>query len=137
MNLIMPFIIISFALADMIAIGSSVLISFYFAKKDFKLANKIFSSCVLFILFISIIIGIFSYCFSDSLIIYLVDDVNMQNLSKEYLQIFSIFSPFIIISFAIDNYLRICGKTFYSMSVNISIALINIFLDWLFIVVFN
>ena len=39
--------------------------------------------------------------------------------------------------FAMDNYLRICAKNMYSMLINILMALCNIFLDYLFIVVFG
>lgn len=39
--------------------------------------------------------------------------------------------------FALDNYLRICAKNMYSMLINILMALCNIFLDYLFIVVFG
>ncbi|WP_198672559.1 MATE family efflux transporter [Helicobacter burdigaliensis] len=137
MNLMMPFIMISFALADMIAIGSSVQISMNLGRGKIQKAKNIFSFCVMIIFAISCIMGIFGYFLALDLSKIMGADSSLQKLCVEYMQIFALFAPFIIISFALDNYLRICGKTLYSMAINISIALINIFLDWLFIVVFG
>lgn len=137
MNLMMPFIMISFALADMVAIGSSVQISMNLGRGRSQKAKNIFSFCVMIIFVISCIMGILGYFLALDLSQIMGADSSLQKLCVEYMQIFALFAPFIIISFALDNYLRICGKTLYSMAINISIALVNIFLDWLFIVVFG
>ncbi|MCR6577539.1 MATE family efflux transporter [Campylobacter insulaenigrae] len=137
MNLMIPFIMISFALADMIAIGSSVQIAINLGKAKVQKAKQIFSFCIILIFIISCIMGILEFFLAQPLGIAMGADQNIQLLSTQYMQIFALFSPIIIISFAIDNYLRVCGKTLYSMVINILIALINIFLDWLFIVVFQ
>ncbi|AJC89480.1 MATE family efflux transporter [Campylobacter lari] len=137
MNLMMPFIMISFALADMIAIGSSVQISINLGKGKIKKASAIFSFCLCLIFTISCLMGLLGYFLANKLSVFLGADTNLQELCTQYMQVFALFAPVTIIGFAIDNYLRICGKTYYSMIVNISMALINIFLDWLFIVVFE
>ena len=72
-NLVMPLIMMSFALVDLVAVGSSVQISI----------------------------------------------------------------PLTTIIFASDNYLRICGRVRYSMILNVVTALLNIVLDFLFLVVFR
>ena len=46
MGLVMPFVFISFALADMIAIGSSVQISLRLGEGEIQIARQIFSACV-------------------------------------------------------------------------------------------
>ncbi|EHZ4886073.1 MATE family efflux transporter [Campylobacter lari] len=137
MNLVMPFIMISFALADMIAIGSSVQIAINLGKGKIEKARAIFSFCIILIFIISCIMGILGFFLTRPLSALMGADENIQNLSTEYMQIFALFAPFIMLAFAMDNYLRICGKTFYSMVVNITVALSNIVLDWLFIVVFE
>ncbi|HEC1787247.1 TPA: MATE family efflux transporter [Campylobacter lari] len=135
MNLMMPFIMISFALADMIAIGSSVQIAINLGKEKVEKARAIFSFCIVLIFAISCLMGILGFFLAQALSAFMGADENIQNLSTEYMQIFAIFAPFTMLAFAMDNYLRICGKNFYSMIVNITIAVSNIFLDWLFIVV--
>lgn len=137
MNLMMPFIMISFALADMIAIGSSVQIAINLGKGKIEKARAIFSFCIVLIFAISCLMGILGFFLAKALSAFMGADENIQSLSTEYMQIFAIFAPFIMLAFAMDNYLRICGKTFYSMIVNIITALSNIFLDWLFIVIFD
>lgn len=137
MNLVMPFIMISFALADMIAIGSSVQISINLGKGKIEQAKRIFSFCLLLIFIISCFMGILGFFLANSLSKLMGVSEHMQILSTQYMQIFALFAPATMLSFALDNYLRICGKTFYSMIVNIIIALSNIILDWLFIVVFG
>lgn len=81
--------------------------------------------------------GNFRIFLAKALSAFMGADENIQSLSTEYMQIFAVFAPFTMLAFAMDNYLRICGKTFYSMVVNVVTALSNIFLDWLFIVVFD
>nr|WP_324253111.1 MATE family efflux transporter [Campylobacter volucris] len=137
MNLVMPFIMISFALADMIAIGSSVQISINLGKGKIEQARRIFSFCLLLIFIISCFMGILGFFLANSLSKLMGASEHIQILSTQYMQIFALFAPATMLSFALDNYLRICGKTFYSMMVNIIIALSNIILDWLFIVVFG
>lgn len=55
------------------------------------------------------------------------------------LSIFSVchFAPLVIVYFAVDNYLRICGKQNYSMILNIVTAVSNIVLDFLLIVIWK
>ncbi|MBF7049370.1 MATE family efflux transporter, partial [Campylobacter volucris] len=137
MNLVMPFIMINFALADMIAIGSSVQISINLGKGKIEQARRIFSFCLLLIFIISCFMGILGFFLANSLSKLMGASEHIQILSTQYMQIFALFAPATMLSFALDNYLRICGKTFYSMMVNIIIALSNIILDWLFIVVFG
>ncbi|XMD57866.1 MATE family efflux protein [Campylobacter lari subsp. concheus] len=137
MNLMMPFIMISFALADMIAIGSSVQIAINLGKGKIEKARAIFSFCIVLIFAISCLMGILGFFLAKALSAFMGADENIQSLSTEYMQIFAVFAPFTMLAFAMDNYLRICGKTFYSMVVNVVTALSNIFLDWLFMVVFD
>ncbi|WP_426715456.1 MATE family efflux transporter [Campylobacter coli] len=133
--LIIPFIMISFALADMIAIGSAVQISMHLGLGKKHLARKIFSSSMLIIFLISCLVGILEYLLSPVLIDFLDVNEDIKSMAKECMLVFALFAPFTMCSFALDNYLRICGKTTYSMIMNVIIALSNIVLDYIFIVV--
>lgn len=133
--LIIPFIMISFALADMIAIGSAVQISMHLGLGKKHLARKIFSSSMLIIFLISCLVGILEYLLSPVLIDFLDVNEDIKSMAKECMLVFALFAPFTMCSFALDNYLRICGKTTYSMTMNVIIALSNIVLDYIFIVV--
>ncbi|EOD6363393.1 MATE family efflux transporter [Campylobacter jejuni] len=132
--LIIPFIMMSFALADMIAIGSAVQISMHLGLGKKNLARKIFSSSMLIIFIISCFIGILEYFLGPVLIDCLNVSDEIKTMTKECMFVFALFAPFTMLSFALDNYLRICGKTAYSMVMNVIIALSNIVLDYIFIV---
>lgn len=132
--LIIPFVMMSFALADMIAIGSAVQISMHLGLGKKNLAKKIFSSSILIIFLISCFIGILEYFLSPILISYLNVNDEIKIMAKECMLIFALFAPFTMLSFALDNYLRICGKATYSMIMNVIIALSNIVFDYIFIV---
>ena len=54
-NLAFPFVIASFAVSDMIAVGSAVLISIRLGKKDIDNANRLFTNAVLLILAVTAI----------------------------------------------------------------------------------
>lgn len=135
LGLVLPFIIMSFAIADTIGVGSAVQISMKLGKNQKEEAKTMFSACIVIILAFSFLMGFIEYFLGPLLIDLLNVSKEVKELCKEILMVFALFAPITMISFALDNYLRICGKTFYSMIINIIIALSNLFFDYLFIVV--
>lgn len=133
--LIIPFVMMSFALADVVAIGSAVQISMNLGRGKKILARKIFSSSIVIIFVVSCLVGILEYFLSPILIDFLNVNNEIKSMAKDCMLVFALFAPLTMLSFALDNYLRICGKTTYSMVMNIVIALSNIILDYIFIVV--
>lgn len=57
LNLAMPFVIINFALADLIGVGSAVPISVSLGKGQGQEANNIFSCAVLLIVGAGVLVG--------------------------------------------------------------------------------
>lgn len=134
-NLIMPVVAISFALSDMVAVGSSVQIGIHLGEKKNNQASKIFTNCSLLIILISCILGFIGFFGAESFIRLMGADAKVTALAAEYIKVFAVFAPFILIFFAVDNYLRTCGKVNYSMIINVSVALLNIILDYIFLAV--
>lgn len=134
-NLIMPLIAISFALAELIAVGSSVQLASLLGQKENEKASRTFSVCIKAIVGISVIIGAIFLLWGKPLLMLMGTDGTALAYGIEYIRVYGIFAPLIIVYFAIDNYLRICGKQTYSMVLNITTALLNIFFDFLFLVV--
>ena len=128
-NLVMPLISIAFALAELIAVGSSVQLASLLGQKKNNAANRTFSVCVKVIIGISIIIR--------PMLSLMGAEGTALEYSIQYIRVYALFSPLIIVYFAVDNYLRICGKQNYSMVLNIATAVLNIVLDFLFLVVFK
>ena len=51
-------------------------------------------------------------------------DEDLVHMASQYLRIYAVFAPFISALFAIDNYLRICGRARYAMIINILMSVI-------------
>ena len=136
-NLVMPLIMISFALAEMIAVGSSVQLAMLLGQKEKELANRTFSVCIKVILGISVIIGLIFFFLSKPILMLMGTEGMALQYSIEYIRVYAVFSPLIIVYFAADNYLRICGKQNYSMALNIVTSVLNIVLDFLLLVVWK
>ena len=136
-NLVMPLIMISFALAEMIAVGSSVQIAMLLGQKEKELADRTFSVCIKVILGISVIIGLIFFFLSKPILMLIGTEGMALQYSMEYIRVYAVFSPLIIVYFAADNYLRICGKQNYSMALNIATSVLNIVLDFLLLVVWK
>lgn len=135
MGLVMPFMFISFALADMIAIGSSVQISLRLGRGKAQKACEIFSACVLAIVLISYAIGLALYIGMEFLLDFMSVSESIKALCVEYLEVIAIFMPMLSLSYALDNYLRICQKGVYSMWVGVFVVLCNVALVCLFVIV--
>ena len=136
-NLVMPLIMISFALAEMIAVGSSVQIAMLLGQKEKELADRTFSVCIKVILGISVIIGLIFFFLSKPILMLMGTEGMAFQYSIEYIRVYAVFSQLIIVYFAADNYLRICGKQNYSMALNIATSVLNIVLDFLLLVVWK
>ena len=134
-NLVMPLITIAFSLAELIATGSSVQLATLLGQKERDQANRTFSVCIKVIVGMSFLIGLVFFFLCKPLLTLMGADGIALQYSVEYIRVYAVFAPLIIVFFAIDNYLRICGKQNYSMMLNIVTAVLNIALDFLLIVV--
>ncbi|CUU75636.1 MATE family efflux transporter [Campylobacter hyointestinalis] len=136
-GLIMPFIMISFSIIDIIAVGSSVQISLHLVQKDYKKASGIFSFSLIFVVMVSMLFFVLGILSLEWLCLYFIDNIELANLCIEYARIYILFYPFVALYFAIDDYLRIAKKPIYSMILNLIVAIINLVLDYLFLAVFD
>ena len=132
-NVVMPVIMISFALSDMIAIGSSVQIAIKLGEKKEEEARAVFTSSVLLIEVISVLAAAAGFFAAESVLFFIGADAQVTALGAEYVKVYAAFAPLIMIYFAADNYLRICGWVRYSMVINVSTALLNVVLDYIFV----
>ena len=132
-NLVFPIIMILFAVGDMVVSGASVKIGIKLGEKNEKEASEIFSVALLFIFILNIIFAIIGLIFTKDIIFILIKDKELANLAYKFAYVFILFLPIIAPFFAIDNYLRICGKANMSMWINIGVSVLNIILDAIFI----
>ena len=102
-NLAMPFVIINFALADLIGVGSAVPISVCLGKKQEQDANNIFTCACLMIVGAGVLVGGVMYAAAPLLIQLMGADGAFAEMAVQYLQVYALCSPVTTIIFALDN----------------------------------
>ncbi len=137
LNLAMPFVIINFALADLIGVGAAVPISICLGKKQDKEANNIFTCACLMIVGTGVLIGGVLFAAAPLLIQLMGAEGEFARMAVQYLRVYALCSPVTTIVFAMDNFLRICGIIRGSMFLNILMSLLSAILEFLFLAVFR
>lgn len=136
-NLAFPFVVASYSISDLIAVGSSVLISIKLGRKEKKEADRLFTDAVIMILIVTNILGISIGASAKWLISLMGAEGELLNMASNYLRIYSVFLPLCSYFFAFDNYLRICGKAKTSMAINVISSFLVIGFEALFLFVFR
>lgn len=130
-NLIMPIIMTVFAFSNMIATGASVRISVLLGEKRREDASRVFSFSIRFIFLMSCVIGIVGLLFAEPFVRLLAPGATEQAIAYgvTYTRVYAVFSPLLPIYFAMDNYLRVCGKETLSMWLSVATQGLNIVMD--------
>ncbi|MGN0939322.1 MAG: MATE family efflux transporter [Selenomonas sp.] len=133
-NLVFPLFMLFSAVIDMIAAGSSVQIATRLGAGRQREASRIFSFSLVAIFLVSIAVAAIVFVGTRSLLALMGAEPVVIEQAATYLYILAAGAPIGMFFFATDNYLRICGWQNYSMALNVGVALLNIALDYLFIV---
>ncbi len=136
-NLVIPLIVIMNAVADLIGMGSAVPLAVALGKKDIQEANSVFTCATLGVILSTGVCGWTLYFLAPAIIGALGAEGELARLAAEYFRVFALSAPVTTIVFAVDNYLRVCGKAIFSMLLNIGMAAAIIALEWVFIALFR
>ena len=130
-NLIMPNIMITFGLINLIATGASVRISVLLGEKNREEASRVFSFTLKAIFVLSCAICVLGLAIAEPYVRFIAPGATEKAIEygMTYMRIYSVFSPVILIYNATDNYLRVCGKEKISMWLGIATQALNIVLD--------
>lgn len=137
LNLAMPFVIINFSLADLIGVGSAVPISVSLGKKETEHADNIFTCACIMIVGAGTLLGAVLYVFAVPLLKLLGAEGELLDLAVQYLRVYAVCAPVSTIIFAVDNYLRICGKIKGSMYLNVFMSVLTAVLEFVFLYIFK
>lgn len=137
LNLAMPFVIINFSLADLVGVGSAVPISISLGRKEEKEADNYFTCACLMIVAAGVLIGAVLFLLAVPLLKLMGAEGELLKLSVQYLRVYALCAPVTTIIFAVDNYLRICGKIRASMLLNIFMSLMTAVLEFVFLYIFR
>lgn len=137
LNLAMPFVIINFSLADLIGVGSAVPISIDLGRKKEQNANNTFTCACILIVVTSTAVGAVLFLAAPLLMSFMGAEGEFAASAVQYLRVYALCSPVTTVVFAVDNYLRICGKVRRSMVLNIFMSVLSGVLEFLFLAVFR
>lgn len=125
------------AVAFMLGQGSGTLVSKALADRNKEEASEYVSTGFFTGLFIGSIILVFGLLFLNPLLLFLGSTDTILPYARQYGACVLLSCPIVMGSFVLNNNLRYEGKSFYSMIGLVSGGLINIFLDYLMVVVFE
>ncbi len=134
-NIAMPVYTLITAIAIVIGIGCQTVVGISLGEGERQKASNAVKSAFIALLFITSFIAFNIYLFSSDIIALLGDDPTLLESTKSYLITLCPFYPFIALFFLADYMLKSFGKPYYAMCVLTCTVILNIVLDYLFIVV--
>ncbi len=136
-NMAWPLITMSTCISEMVAAGSSVRVALCLGNGDREGARVIFTNSVSIIFAVSVVFMFVGMFGAGALLSMMGADSTLSALGAEYIWSFAVLAPVSLFFFATDNYLRICGKVNFSMYINILVAVLNIVLEFIFLVILD
>ncbi|MEG1014067.1 MAG: MATE family efflux transporter [Clostridia bacterium] len=137
LNLVLPIVMISLAVADLIGVGSAVPIAIKLGQHKEAEASNIFTCACLMIVSSATVLGIALFFFAEDLVRLMGAEEHLVQMAAQYLKVYALTAPVTTIVFAVDNYLRLCGKVGYSMMTNILMCVASSVLEWVFLFAFG
>ncbi len=134
-NIAMPIVMINFAIADLVGVGSAVPISVSLGRKDHQRANNFFTCSIIMIFLAGIVMGALMYILAPFFAGLMGAEGQLADLAIKYVRVYALLSPVTTIVFATDNYLRISGFVKGSMLLNIFMTILTVSFLYLFLVV--
>ena len=123
-NLAMPLVIINFAISDLIGVGSSVPISVRLGEKRPEEANNIFTCACLMVVAQGVLVGTLLYMAAPFLLRLMGAEGALLEMATQYIRVYAVSSPVTGMIYAVDNYLRICGRIKTSMMLNVAMSVL-------------
>lgn len=136
-NVAMPFVNTVFALAIILAVGTSTKVAIYLGEGKREEAKKIFTFTVVAIILFALVLSLLSRIFLVDLVEFLGAMGNLYPLVIQYLSIILWFVPFFMVSYHFEVLVKIDGFPRLATYGVTSAAISNMFLDWLFVGVFH
>jgi putative MATE family efflux protein len=132
-----PVMMIMMAFGMMIGFGSNTLISIRLGEKEYDQAERVVGQALLLFLILAVFFVFFGLLFLEPLLGVFGASDEVMPYGKQYLSIIISGVLFHEISFGVNSFIRGEGNPRVAMMTMLISALLNIFLDYLFIVQFD
>lgn len=130
-----PIINLGVALSFLFGMGGATVMSLH--AKNLRLKNTCFSHLITLNVVAYIFLALLVFGFNDSLMILMGSNEELLPLVKEYLYTCTVALIFLMLANSLNAVVRNDKAPTYAFISMVSGAVTNIFLDWLFIVIFN
>lgn len=132
-NIVLPFTVMLFGLANMFAIGGGALVSKNVGAKKIDKAVNIFRQVFKSLFIISIVISLFCIIFTKQIVTVLGATEGLKPLAVEYLRFYALFCIPNLVGIVLNSFVRNDGRPKLAMISTISGAVTNVILDYVFI----
>ena len=132
-NLAMPFVVINFAVSDLIGVGSSVVISLLLGRGERAEANNAFTCSVLLILGLGVALGAALFAGAPLIMSLMGATGELAELAVSYLRVYALWSPLTTLFYAMDNYMRISGYLKANIALCVLMSVFALALEVLFL----
>jgi len=133
-NISMPAFALFAAVVFMLAVGGSVMCGKFMGEGDLQSASSIFSKSVYATLVVTLLVSVCFLLFLDQLVSALGANEDLHGMVKDYMRIIVFAAPLLVLGLTLDYFVRIDGRPILASAALIAFAIINISLDYLFIV---
>lgn len=133
-NISMPLVTLLFALGILFSIGTQAIVGYELGKKEFDIANTVFSTGLISLVIVGIIVSILLKIFLIPISTILGANNLTHNFILEYLGIILVFGVFFMVTYQLEVLVKVDGYPQLAVASVVVAAISNIFLDYLFIV---
>lgn len=131
MNSVIPFTTFIFAFSILIGRGCAVIYSIALGRRDYQEAGRIFAQGIALDLIISFVLMTIGLSFLPSILRLFGAADEAIGLAHQYMSVSLYGTPFVLLTMQ-NHLIRSEGASTYAMMSQITGALLNVFLDWLF-----
>lgn len=136
-SIVLPFIVIIFGIANMLAVGGGAIVSKNIGADKIDKAVNVFRQVCKLLLIISGIISIGCTLFTEQIVTLLGATDKLRPLAIEYLKYYGVFCIPNLIGIVLNSFVRNDGRPKLAMISTITGAIINVVLDYVFIFPLN
>lgn len=136
-NISLPALYFFVAVVLMLAVGGSVMCGKFIGEGKQAAASAIFSKTVYTMIIIGLSLSLGGLLFLDEVMLVLGANEELIGLVRAYMEVILYSMPLFVTALTLDYFVRIDGRPILAASGLVAVALINILLDWLFIVEWN
>lgn len=132
-NLSMPFTSVIFTLGILLATGTSTVISIALGQKDLEKARTYFNQNICVTAAVSLILSLLVLFNLERVALFLGAYPDTLEYVKQYVGVIACFAVFFTVSYNLEVQVKANGAPQVSTIGVLSCALMNVFLDWLFV----